>query len=117
MNGSETLMGACSRLRSQVFKSGICNQRILRSWLRLRCAARLLASLRGAGLPLLITSGLRALSPLAALALPVIELSVLALTAPAALFARCEVGRRRLFLLADDDPCAIGQIGKARCHH
>src|SRR6476660_9785430 len=100
MNGSETLIDTCSRLRSHTFK-----RRRLRSWLRLRCAARRLASLRGSGLTLLIGFALAALAPLpAALALTVLALSVFALHVPAApLLARGEVGRRRLLLPANDD--------------
>src|SRR5260370_17078770 len=112
MNGSETLMAACSHLRSQTFK-----WRILGSWLRLRCAARLLP-LRGSGLTLLIALTLRGL--LGALALSVFALPVLgwsALRAPAVFFAWREIGRRRLLVLADDDLGAVGQIGKARLHH
>src|SRR6266404_9780226 len=86
MNGSETLIDTCSRLRSHTFK-----RRSLRSWLRLRSAARRLASLRGSGLALLIAFALVALAPLAA----ALALSVLALSAVA------------LLLPADDDFCAI----------
>src|SRR5664279_3986549 len=94
MNGSETLMVACS-------------------WLRLRSAARRLAPLRGSGLTLLIAVALLA----AALALSVLALSVLAQCALAALLARREIGRRRLLFLADDDLGAVGQVGKAGRHH
>src|SRR6476646_11397162 len=74
MNGSETLIDACSRLRSHTFKRGI-----LGSWLRLRTAARPV-SLRGSGLTLLIAFALAALAPLAAaLALSVLALGILAL--------------------------------------
>src|SRR5437879_3522254 len=113
MNGSETLMGACSRLRSHAFR-----RRIWRSWLRLRSAARLLAPLCRSGLTLLIALALSALALLAAaLALSVLGLTVLALCAPAALLARREIGRRRLLVLANDDLGTIGQVGKARRHH
>src|ERR1700730_972835 len=108
MNGSETLMGACSRLRSHSFK-----RRIWGSWRRLRSAARLIAPLCGSGLTLLIALGLSALALLAA----ALALSVLALCAPAALLARREIGRRRLLVLADDHLGAIGQVGKAGRHH
>src|SRR5229473_1600661 len=113
MNGSETLMGACSRLRSHAFR-----RRILVSWLRLRSAARLLAPLRRSGLALLIALALHALALLAAaLALSVLGLTVLALRAPAALLARREIGRRRLLVLANDHLGAIGQVGKAGRHY
>src|SRR5258708_33380138 len=76
MNGSETLIDACSRLRSHTFKRGI-----LGSWLRLRSAVRRPAPLRGSGLTLLIAFALAALAPLAAaLALSVLGLSVLGLS-------------------------------------
>src|SRR6476646_8674782 len=96
MNGSETLIDACSRLRSHTFKRGN-----LGSWLRLRSAARRPAALRGSGLTLLIAFALAALTPLAAaLALSVLALSVLALGVvalrAAPLLARREIGRRRL---------------------
>src|ERR1700680_3263756 len=95
-----------------------CKRRMVGSWLRLRSAARWLATLRGSGLALLIALALHPLALLAAaLALNVLALRVVALRAPAALFARREIGRRRLLLLADDDLGAIGQIGKARRHH
>src|ERR1700738_1635176 len=118
MNGSGRLMAACSCLLKQTFK-----WRILASWLRLRCAARLVAPLRGSGLTLLIALTLRGL--LGALALSVFALSVFALPvlgwsalgAPAVFLARREIGGRRLIVLADDDLGAVGQIGKARCHH
>src|ERR1700688_701432 len=95
-----------------------CNRQSLRSWLRLRSAARRLASLRGSGLTFLIAFPLAALAPLAAaLALGILALSILALHVPAAaFFARREIGRRRLLLLADDDLGAIGQVGKAGRH-
>src|SRR5260370_3538745 len=113
MNGSETLMGACSRLRSHAFR-----RRIWRSWLRLRSAARLLAPLCRSGLTLLIALGLSALALLAAaLALSVLSLTVLVRCAPAALLARREIGRRRLLVLANDHLGAIGQVGKAGRHH
>src|SRR6266851_6680574 len=118
MNGSETLMGACSRLRSHAFR-----RRILVSWLRLRSAARLIAPLCGSGLALLIALALPALALLAAafalsiLALSVLGLTVLALRALAALLARREIGRRRLLVLANDHLGAIGQVGKAGRHH
>src|SRR5713226_9646897 len=88
MNGSETLMDACSCSRSHTF-----TRRILASWLRLRSAARRLAPWRGSGLTLLIALALDALAPFAAaLALTVLALTVLALRPPAALFARREIG-------------------------
>src|SRR5258708_23631809 len=99
MNGSETLIDACSRLRSHTFKRGI-----LGSWLRLRSAARRPAPLRGSGLTLWIAFALAALAPLApALAFSVLAFSVLALSflgltvltlrIPAApLLARLEIG-------------------------
>src|SRR5258707_10175788 len=105
MNGSETLIDACFRLRSHTFKRGI-----LGSWLRLRSAARRPASLRGFGFTLLIACALAALAPLATalafsvlalsvLALSVLGLSVVSLRIPAApLLARREIGRRRLLL-------------------
>src|ERR1700716_2580261 len=91
MNGSETLMDT-------------------RSWLRLGSAGWLVARRRRAGLDLLIALALRALS---LLALGAFGLAVLALRAPAALLARCEVGGRGLFVLADDNLGAVGEIGKA----
>src|SRR6266852_5857089 len=94
MNGSETLMDACSCWRSHTF-----TRRILASWLRLRSAARRLAPWRGSGLTLLIAFALNALASFGVLAL-----TVFALRPPAALFARREIGRRRLLLLANDDP-------------
>src|SRR5260370_20876384 len=113
MNGSETLMGACSRLRSHAFR-----RRIWRSWLRLRSAARLLAPLCRSGSTLLSALALSALALLAAaLAWSVVGLTVLALCAPAALLARREIGRRRLLVLANDDLGTIGQVGKAGRHH
>src|SRR2546430_13291592 len=91
-----------------------CKRASLRSWLRLRSAARRLAPLRGSGLTLLIAFALCALAPLAA----ALALTVRALHVPAApFFARREIGRRRLFLLADNDLGAIGQVGKAGRHH
>src|SRR6266403_513695 len=119
MNGSETLIDACSRSRSHTFKRAI-----LGSWLRLRSAARRPAPLRGSGLTLLIAFTLAALAPVAAalalsvLGLSVLGLSVIALRIPAAPFlARREIGRRRLLLPADNDLGAIGQIGKAGRYH
>src|SRR5258706_6728224 len=118
MNGSETLMGACSRLPSQTFR-----RRSWGSWLRLRSAARRLAPLCGSGLTLLIALALSALALLAAalalsvLGLSVLGLTVLALCAPAALLTRREIGRGRLLILANDDLGAIGQVGKAGRHH
>src|SRR5438105_4732741 len=102
MNGSETLMAVCS-------------------WLRLRCAARLLASLRWrcsrcgsrSGLAFLIALALLA----AALALSVLALTVLALPALAVSFARRQVGGGRLIGLADDHLGAVGQVGEASRHH
>src|SRR5258705_5845475 len=114
MNGSETLIDACSRSRSHTFKRAI-----LGSWLRLRSAARRPAPRRGSGLTLLIAFALAALAPLAAaLALSVLALSVVALRIPAAPFlARREIGRRRLLLPADNDLGAVGQVGKAGRYH
>src|SRR5260370_39372699 len=102
MNGSETVMAACSSLRSQTFR-----RRFHGSWLRLRSAARLLAPLRGSGLTLLIALALTSLALLGALALTVLALWVLA-----TLFARREIGRRRLLVLADNDLGATRQVGK-----
>src|SRR6202022_2500584 len=92
----------CVLMAAKFFK-----RRILGSWLRLRSAARLLAPLRGPGLTLLIALAL----------LTALSLTVLALSALAALFARREIGRRRLLVLANDDLCTIGQIGKAGRYH
>src|SRR5580704_14960977 len=113
MNGSETLMAACSRPQNQTFMPNI-----LRSWLRLRSAARRLARLHGDGLSFLIALALTALVPLAA-ALAVLALPfLLGLNVPAAApFMRREIGRRRLSFTADDDLCAISQVGKTRRHH
>src|SRR5450432_669275 len=93
-------------------------RRVLGSWLRLRCAARLIAPPRGSGLTLLVA--LASLAPLAltVLGLTVLWLSVLGLTFPAAaFFARRQIGGRGLLVLADDDLGAVGQIGKAGRHH
>src|SRR5258708_6936747 len=117
MNGSETLMAPCS-------------------WLRLCCAARLLASLRccgswsgdRAGLALLIALSLLASAlALAVLALTglgltvfgltVFGLTVYALPALAVALARREIGRGCLVGLADDHLGAVGQVGKAGGHH
>src|SRR5580698_2191836 len=96
-----------------------------KSWLRLRCALRRLAGMRGPGLTPLIVFTLMALASLAAaLALSVPTLSVPTLPVPAlpAPLApvppvRRQVGRRRLLVLANDDLGAIGQVGKAGRHH
>src|SRR5258708_6583855 len=119
INGSETLIDACSRpCEVRCATQEFCKARILPSWLRLRCAARRLAPLCGSGLTLLIAFALNPFALLAsALALNVLALSVLALRAAAAALARREIGRRRLLLLADDDFGAIRQIGKAGRHH
>src|SRR5882757_8650892 len=100
------------------------NMQIWESWLRLRSAARRLAPLRGSGLTLLIALALIALAFLAAalalsvLGLSVLCLTILGLTVPAAAFlARREIGRRRLFIPANDDLGAIGQVGKTGRHH
>src|SRR5437762_8824873 len=93
------------------WSSDVCSSDL---WLRLRSAARRLAPLRGSGLTLLIAFALCALAPLAA----ALALAVRALHVPAApFFARREIGRRRLFLLSDNDLGAIGQVGKAGRHH
>src|ERR1700722_3522676 len=112
MNGSETLMAACSRPQNQTFR-----RRVPLSWLRLRSARRRLARLRRHG-SLLIALTLTALALLAA-ALAVLALPfLLALNVPAAApFMRREIGRRCLSFTADDDLCAIGQVGKTRRHH
>src|SRR5580704_5626981 len=105
MNGSETLMAACSRPQNQTFR-----RRVPLSWLRLRSARRRLARLRRHGSLLIALT----LTALAVLALPFL----LALNVPAAApFMRREIGRRCLSFTADDDLCAIGQVGKTCRHH
>src|SRR5476651_1698522 len=92
---------------------------MLGSWLRLRCAARLIAPLRRSGLTLLIAlAAFALLSPpfaLTVLALTILALAVLC--APVLPFARREIGRRRLLILANDDFRAVGQVGKAGRHY
>jgi hypothetical protein len=80
----------------------------------------------------LIAFALMALASLATalapsvLALPVLASSVFALTFPALTFsalaapvpfARCEIGDRRLLVLADQHFCTIGKVGKSGGHH
>src|SRR3954471_5517472 len=127
MNGSETLMVACSLANS--FQA--CGPR--RSRLRLRSAARWLGRCR-AGLSLLIALAALALAAvlailaltfpgltflgLAVLALPALGISLgisLGIGAAAAL-ARREVGGRRPSIGADQNFGAVGQVSKARGH-